>query len=170
MQFAFGLLLIMIPFGLVMFFLRKARSKIRVASALLISILFFISGIGLFHGLYPEIVMGDNIKDNNGNLIRGYYYNRTAFEKEKKYDEIDKETRLAWDNVFETSNPLYHEFYKDYRVLQEDRFISSIIGLGTGFIFTVGYIAILGISHRRKGFSEQRISYRGGIDLLDDDM
>ena len=114
--------------------------------------------------------MGDNIKDNNGNLIRGYYYNRTAFEKEKKYDEIDKETRLAWDNVFETSNPLYHEFYKDYRVLQEDRFISSIIGLGTGFIFTVGYIAILGISHRRKGFSEQRISYRGGIDLLDDDM
>lgn len=143
-----GLLVVVIPVGFVWFLTRQKNNKIIMMGVVGMAFLAGVCGGAIFMKIYPEVMMGDTIKDTQGADIQGYYHNYSVFRDEKNYDEIDGNTQKGWDNIFFSRHEAYMDNFDIYSDGQKNALFSSMAGLVTGFVASMIIVCGMGFVER----------------------
>ena len=160
-QILMGGLFILVP-SLVLFFFIRRRSAVFLAIILTsVVLLTGLTGFGLFKNIYPPIERGDDIYDDEGTLIRGYYNSLDEFARATDYEEAGEAHRLKLDEKFELYNKEYDEHFLDYSNDEHSRFVNCLMGLGIGGVI-VGIVLVVFTLHSR---TNRRV--RDEMDLRD---
>jgi len=157
LQFLVGLLVVIVPVGFVYFLLRNSLRKMKIMCMVAAVILAGICGGAVFVKIYSETQLGDNIRDREGRLIHGYYHNYSVFKSEKNYDELNRNTKDTWDNIYYSEHEIYMNDLEHYRTTQRSRLVYSIAGLVAGGLISMIYVCCMGFAGRRSGLRRGKI-------------
>ena len=148
-QFAIGLVIVAVPAFLLLFVLRKTRWKLLLPVLASAAIIFAILGYLVFSEVYPEVGWGDDIEEEDGGVIRGYYSDRAIFEEYTGYHETGAAHRAELDGRYDLFHPRYEAGFPEYREAERTRYLGGVIGLGAGGgVFVFGVVVFLVVSRR----------------------
>jgi len=147
-QVVMGGLFMLVPSMILFFFIRR-RSDVFLAIILTsVVLLTGLAGFGLFKNIYPPIERGDDIYDDEGTLIRGYYNSLDEFARATDYEEAGEAHRLELDKKFKLYNKEYDEHFLDYSDGEHSKFVNCLMGLGIGGVIVAIVLVVLTLRSR----------------------